>query len=93
MGTRKGVRIGIVQTIAADYEISSAIDYKRSRLPKHFLNQHNVGFKVNSRVEDLLERYGSKEAALVQAKQIYYMADGPYQKAIWEQVIDELSEE
>ena len=52
-----------------------------------------MGFKVNMRVEELLERYGSKEAALTQAKQIYYMADGHYQKAIWEQVIDELSEE
>jgi hypothetical protein len=52
-----------------------------------------MGFKVNMRVEELLERYGSKEAALTQAKQIYYMTDGHYQKAIWEQVIDELSEE
>lgn len=93
MGTRKSLRIGIVQTVADTYEISGQIDYQRTRFPKHFLNQHNVGFKVNMRVEELLERYGSKEAALVQAQQIYYMADGRYQKAMWEQVIDELSEE
>lgn len=93
MGTRNSLRIGIVQTVAGAYEISGQTDYKRTRLPKHFLNQHNMGFKVNMRVEELLERYGSKEAALTQAKQIYYMTDGHYQKAIWEQVIDELSEE
>lgn len=83
----------IIETVGGKYKICNQPETKNRRLKKQYINQHNMGFKVNKRVEDLIERYGSREAALEQAKEMYKMMDDVYNREVWEQVIDELSEE
>ena len=83
----------IIETVGGKYRICKQPETKNSRLKKQYINQHNMSFKVNKRVEELIERYGSREAALEQSKQMYKMMDDPYNREIWERVIDDLSEE
>lgn len=47
---------------------------------------------TESTIEDLLDRYGDRKTAFIQAQQIYYLTEDPHKKVFWEEVMDVLDE-